>query len=89
VCKIIIDSGRMVAANDQLSRNTQATAQMVGDAILRGILRPDDPTVAKINERLCYWAEAAEKWNAELFAMATVVAQQPPARRDRDDDGGG
>lgn len=78
VCKIIIDSGRLIAAALYLIRMAKATSKMVGEAILRGALAADHPLVAEINEKLCYWAEKTEAWSAELFKLSSEVAALPP-----------
>jgi hypothetical protein len=78
VCKVIRDSGRARAAADYYGAMVTATEKMVSEAILRGVLAPDDPTVATINERLCYWAEKQEAWSAELLELSGKIAEASP-----------
>lgn len=78
VCKVIIDSGRLLAAIAYSAQLVASTAKMVGEAILRKVLSGDDPRVTEINQKLCYWAEEVDGWNAELFKLASEIAASPP-----------
>lgn len=81
VCKVIIDSARADAAAAYYTTLTAGTAKMVTEAILRGVLRGDDPRVAQLNERLCYFSAEQEEWAAELLKLATDIATSAPLEK--------